>query len=175
MCSPAAAAYVLMAVGAGVQMDATAKANQANRAITRYNVAVEQNKASEARKAGAIAAAEHRDKVRRLVSSQRANIAARGFDPDQGSYSDLQFETLKLGAMDSETIRYNAEMAALGHESAMVDLRFRQRTDDMKTGYSTASSLLTMGQAAYGAWGSMAPSKPPLTGLNAANKSTIKR
>lgn len=151
MCHPAVP-YIIMAVGSAAQIDASQKANQANRAITRYNVAVEENKASEARKAGAIAAAEHRDKVRRLVSSQRANIAARGFDPDQGSYSDLQFETLKLGAMDSETIRYNAEMAALGHESAAVDLRFRQKVDNMKTRYDTTSSLLTMGEAAYGAW-----------------------
>lgn len=158
MCHPAVP-YVIAGLGAVYEGVAASEANKANKAITNYNIAVAQAKASQARRAGAVAAAEHRDKVRRLVGAQRANVGARGFDPDAGSYADLQTETWRLGEMDADVIRYNAEMAALGHESAIVDLRLRQDLDDMQTRAKIGSSLLTAGNAAYGVWNEWSKSK----------------
>lgn len=159
MCHPSVP-FIIAGLGAAVQGVATVQANKANKAITNYNISVERDKAERARQAGAIAAAEHRDKVRRLVGAQRANIAARGFDPDSGSYSDLQFETLKLGASDADRIRYNAEMEALGHETNMVDLRMRQQLDNKKTQWTVLGSALEVGASASSAWGEFKPKTP---------------
>lgn len=60
------------------------------------------------------AALEHRKKIRQLIGSQRAALAAQGIDVNSGSAMDTQMDTATLGAYDVETIKNNAWREAWG-------------------------------------------------------------
>lgn len=64
--------------------------------------------------AGEQEANEYGRKVRKTVGSQRAALAAQGVDVGVGTASELQAETLEIGAKDQETIRNNAFLEAYG-------------------------------------------------------------
>lgn len=125
-----AAYYGVMAAAAAFSVYSTVEQKQTANAIADHNAQVEDNKAVEARRAGAIANADHMRKVRRLIGSQIASSGASGADIFSGSSGDTINETMRLGAEDASRISYNAEMAALGHESAAQSLRVQKGLDN---------------------------------------------
>lgn len=53
-------------------------------------------------------------KIKKLLGSQRANLAAQGISINSGSAADVQQQTIDYGRYDSENIRNNAWRQAFG-------------------------------------------------------------
>lgn len=113
--------------------------------------------AEDAIRRGDRAALQHRKKVRQLIGSQRAALAAQGIDVNAGSAMDVQLDTASLGAQDAETIKNNAWREAWGLRS-------------QASGYGAQAAMAGISGGLAGFAGAQAQSSTFLTGgLNALN------
>lgn len=121
--------YGVMAVATAFSVYSTVEQKNQADGVAKYNAAAEVDKAAEARRAGAIANADHMRKVRHLIGTQIAAGGASGADVFSGSSENTLDETMRLGLDDASRISYNAELAALGHEGAAQSLRMQSGLD----------------------------------------------
>jgi hypothetical protein len=127
MCIPAAALAIggLILTGIGGIYE-----GKAERASAEYSAKVDENNAAQkdyiAQNTALIGSVEeerHRAKVRQLVGTQRATLAANGLDLSGGTALDLVTETAGMGEEDALTIRYNAAREAWGLREEAKGLR----------------------------------------------------
>lgn len=79
-----------------------------------YNAKVQENAALDAQQRGSIAAAEHQDKVRRLIGTQTATAAANGLLTNTGTPLDILVDTAGMGKLDALRLLSNANREANG-------------------------------------------------------------
>lgn len=113
--------------------------------------------AEDAIRRGDRAAIEHTKKVRQLVGSQRAALAAQGIDVNSGSAMDTQLDAATLGAYDVETIKNNAWREAWGlkvqagqYSSQAAMAGISSNLAGISGGFQQASTYLTGGLSALG-------------------------
>ena len=120
-----------------------------------FNAQVGELQAEDAIRRGDKAAERHSKKVRQLIGSQRAALAAQGIEVNEGTALELQLQEADFGAEDVETIRNNAWREAFGFKSEALGAR--QQADLLRLGGASESrsTLITGGlQAAqFGAEG----------------------
>jgi len=86
----------------------------------------------------------HAKKVKKLIGSQRANLAAQGIEVNADSALDIQIESAEFGAIDVETIRNNAYREAWGYKVQALDLGMKGSMA-MLSGESQARNTLLTG------------------------------
>lgn len=64
-------------------------------------------------------------KAKRIIGSQRVNIAAQGIEVNKGSALDIQLETAEFSALDALTIKNNAFREAAGFRIESIDLKLQ--------------------------------------------------
>ena len=159
MCNPVAIVGIALTVASGLYAaDAQKQAGRAQVIVAERNATLERQKGELANRIGAVAEENHRSKVRQLLGSQRASLAANGIDPNSGTALALQDETVAFGETDAMTIRYNAAREAWGYGVNATNFATdaavtRSATKNAVTGtyLTTAANAFTM---AYGAMSS---------------------
>jgi hypothetical protein len=161
MCEPTTIALVagmVLTAGAGLyQADAAKKAGEAQNTIAQRNAELEDYKGKMAVNIGAVAEENHRAKVRQMVGSQRATLAANGVDLGSGTALDLIGETAEFGEADALTIRYNAAREAWGYGTNATNYRTEGsvartngRNSAKGTYLTTAASMASMAGGGFG-------------------------
>jgi hypothetical protein len=145
MCEVASIAYIAAAViGAysGIKAGNAAKASgEYQQKVADQNAALSDFKAEETGKLGAIQEERQRAKVRQVIGSQRASLAANGIDLSSGTALDLVGETAAFGEEDALMLRYNAMNEAWGYRT--------QATNFRNDGSAAASTGQNQASAAY--------------------------
>ncbi len=97
-------------------------------------------------------AAEYSKKVRSIVGSQRAALAAQGIDVDSGTALEIQLETAAQGAMDAQTIKNNAWRQSFGLTQESVASRVQGQFDRITGRFQAGAARTTaaLQATAYG-------------------------
>lgn len=140
-----AGAYAL--ISAVVAAAGTAYSVSESKKASDYNEAVYEQQAAAAKSKAAYDEKLHRERVRRLLSSQRAQYGKSGLEMS-GSALLAQEETAAQGEMDALAIRYGGDVNAARSRSAAVLTKMQGRSAAV-SGYSKAGSTLLSGYARY--------------------------
>jgi len=116
MCDPTVALVATVA-SAGAQAYGAYQQSAAEKAAAKYNAAVANNQAADARRRGEEEAIRKQRDARRLAGAQRTSFAARGIDISAGTAGDIIDETNFFGLTDATTARNNAAREAAGFTS----------------------------------------------------------
>lgn len=150
----AALPYLLVAQAVATAYSVYAQ-SQANKAAAEYQAAIQENNAKIARwqaedamERGLREEAAKRLQTARMLASQRATMAARGLDLDEGSPFDVLVGTAYIGELDALTIRDNAAKEAWairerGKGFTSEAELYRMKAANEKPLFSAAGSLLT--------------------------------
>lgn len=159
MCSAGAffaAAMVVTAAAGAYSADSSKKLGQYENEVAQQNANLEDYRAEQVGRSGAMAEEQHRQKVRQMVGTQRASLAANGIDLGSGTAEDMIGDTWSMGEADALTIRYNAMQEAWGLRTNATNLRsggkaavIRGKNEATGTYLSTAGSLMSMGASGY--------------------------
>lgn len=114
------------------------------------NARISDEKAKEAIKRGNKNSFQHAKKVKQVIGSQRAKLAAAGIDVNSGSAMDIQLETAEYGLDDAETIKNNAWKEAWGFEVDAVNQRAQGEMSNLTARHQANNTLLTGGLNAAG-------------------------
>lgn len=158
MCEPTTIAAIALVVAGGLYTaDAQREAGRAQVQVAERNAETDRQRAELANRIGSVQEDRHRAKVRQMLGSQRANLAARGIDPDAGIGLAMQDETVSFGETDAMTIRYNAAREAWGfgvsaNNSLTEAAVTRANTKNAVTGtyLTTAANAFSLGAGAFG-------------------------
>jgi len=101
--------------------------------------------AADVERRGEKAAREHQKKVRQLVGSQRAALAAQGVTVDVGTAQDIQTEAAEIGALDVMTIKNNAYRQAFGFKQQAVQDRFQGELARQTSQFQAGQTLISGG------------------------------
>lgn len=108
------------------------------------NARLAEMQAKETEAAGEKQAAQHRAKVKALVGSQKAALAAQGIDIGAGTALDLIGQTTEAGEDDAATIRMNAYKQAFGIRQE-AQMGVNQGQFDYLSGRNEARNTLLTG------------------------------
>ena len=154
----AAAAAVIGAAMSGYGMYQQSQAQKAQAeyqsAVARNNQIIGEQNAADAMKRGQIEADKHRGKVQALKGSQKAAMAAGGFEIDSGTNLDVLSDTAQLGELVALTILNNAEREAYQHKVAAMNSGAQSNLYGMAA--DAQSPLLSGGTALIGGLGNAA-------------------
>lgn len=114
--------------------------NQAN-----INARFAELQGKEVLKRGDREAASHGKKVGRMISSQRATLAAQGIVVDSGTALQIQEDTREIGAQDAETIRNNAWREAFSLKQQAQGFRRQGAIDRMTSDFQARTTLINAG------------------------------
>jgi hypothetical protein len=117
-------------------------------AVARNNQIIGEQNAADAMKRGEIEADKHRAKVQQLKGTQKAAMAAGGFEIDTGSNLDILADTAQMGELDALTILNNAEREAYQHKVAAMNSSAQAGLYGMAA--ASQSPLLSGGTALVG-------------------------
>jgi hypothetical protein len=123
-------------------------AGKFNRDQARRNAGLMSLQAQEIEERGQKESNLHRRKVRGMVGSQRAALAAQGIDVGSGTALDVQGETAYLGEMDAQQIKENAMLEAYGLRSKARNLMSQSRYDYKAAKFGSRATLLAGGMKA---------------------------
>lgn len=113
----ASAASTAVSVMGAIQQGKAAQAQANYQAqVSQNNAQVAQWQAADAIERGKRDEAEHRQKVARMIGTQRAGIAGSGFELGDLTSQDILGDTAAMGEIDALTIRTNAKREAWGYE-----------------------------------------------------------
>jgi hypothetical protein len=107
-------AVATAAVGAGVSAYSSVASGENAKETADYNAKVQQNSALDAQQRGAVASAEHSQKVRRMIANQLASASANGLMANTGTPLDIMTDTAGMGKLDSLRLLNNAGREAQG-------------------------------------------------------------
>jgi hypothetical protein len=117
-----------------------------------FNSKVADLQARDAELRGKKEATEHKTKVKTLIGSQRAALAAQGIDVGSGSALDLQTETAEFGALDAMTIRNNAFREATGYRIQSIDYAGQATMTRLAGKNAARNTMLAGGISALGSF-----------------------
>lgn len=139
----------------GAYLQAESQKNEAKyqEKMFELNARMANQQAEDAIKRGDKEAQAHKQKVKGLIGSQRAAMAAQGLDLSDGSALEIQQDTAELGAQDALNIKNNAWREAWGYRVQAADMTGRGRMTAMAGQNNYRNTLIAGGlQAArYGA------------------------
>lgn len=121
-----------------------------NEAVADNNATLAERQAVDAEERGKIEADEHRERVQRIISEQRAGMSASGVEINSGSALDLIVGTREMGELDALRIENNAAREAYGYRSQGMNYKAQGKLDRYagNTG-AVGTALSTAGNAAY--------------------------
>lgn len=116
-----------------------------------YNAKVQENAALDARQRGAVAAAEHQDKVKRLIGTQMATAGANGLLATTGTPLDIITDTAGMGKLDSLRLLSNANRQASGFDDQSKLTKFEGSNAATAGNMNAAGAIVGgLGSAAKG-------------------------
>lgn len=152
----ASAAMAIMAMSSAgnayAQSNAAKTQGEFQKQQAEQNARLAEMQAKETEEAGEKQSQQHRAKVKALVGSQKAALAAQGIDIGSGSALDLIDQTTAAGEDDAATIRLNAYRQAFGIRQQGANTRNQGQFDYMAGRAESRNTLLTGGMqaASYG-------------------------
>lgn len=145
------AVMAMSSIGNAVAQSSAAKSQgEFQKQQAEQNARLAELQAKEAEQAGEKEAQQHRKKVRAMIGSQKAGLAAQGIDIGSGSALELFGETAEMGEMDAATIRKNSYRQAFGLRQQASMTRSQGRFDYMSSRAEARNTLLTGGLQAAG-------------------------
>lgn len=136
MCAPWIAALVGAGMKAGGEYTKAHNEREAYRhqaKVADNNVQYAEWQAEDAVARGQSQEASHRLKVAQLRGTQRASLAARGVDIEEGSALNILEDTDFMGELDARTIKDNAAREAWGYKVAAQNFKMNA---DMNRAYA---------------------------------------
>lgn len=88
-----------------------------------FNATLAEEQGKDAIKRGDVAAKDYNKKIKGVIGSQRAAMAAQGVDISDGSALEIQEDTAAIGAQDMLTIKNNAWREAWGYKVNVSNLK----------------------------------------------------
>lgn len=150
------ASLALTAVSGAYAADSAKKSGQYQANVAAQNAELDEFRATQAQRIGAIEEDKQRAKVRQVVGSQRASLAANGIDLGSGTAEDMIVETETMGEVDALTLRFNAMNEAWGYRTSAVNERnsgkfakWSGKRQATGTYLSTAASMAGTAAGAY--------------------------
>ena len=152
------AASAVLTVGSGLYAaDSAKKSGEYTAEVAAENAKLDDFRAEQSGRLGSIAEENHRAKVRQMVGTQRANLAANGIDMSSGTAADMIDETETMGEVDALTLRFNAQQEAWGYRVGGTNNRnegkFAKWSGERQatgTYLSTAANVAGSAVSAYG-------------------------
>lgn len=118
------------------------------RAQAEENARLAEAQAADIETRGQKEAGQFRRKVRGVVGSQRAALAAQGIDIGSGTAKDIAEETAAIGEQEASQIRINAIRQAFGVRTQAINTRAQGEFDQIAGKSAASSALLTGGLGA---------------------------
>jgi len=94
---------------------------------------------------GESAANEQKKKVKQLIGTQRAALAAQGIEVNSDTALDIQADTAGMGALDVLTIKNNAWREAWGYKVQALDYSGQAVMAGISSKFNATQTLLTGG------------------------------
>jgi hypothetical protein len=145
MCEPISMMMMAMGASSLISASGSLQEGQASEGAAAYNAAVARQSAQASVDKAAYDEEMHRERVRKLISSQRAAYGASGVDIE-GSPLLLLEDTAAQGEMDALAIRYGGEVEA-SQKRSQAELYELQGKNAKKASYYKAGSSLLSGGA----------------------------
>jgi Flp pilus assembly protein TadB len=140
---------VVAAVGAGTSAYSSIKQGEAQKEAAEENAKIAEANARAAQEKAAYDEEMHRERVKKILKSQRALYGASGVDME-GTPMIVQADTMEQGELDALAIRRGGDVAA-AEQRSMARLYKMQGKSALKQGYySAGSSLLGSGSSIIG-------------------------
>lgn len=158
MCDPTVALVASIA-SAGATAYGAYQQSAAEKAAAKYNAAVAQNQAADARRRGEEEAIRRQRDARRLAGRQRTTFAANGIDISAGTAGDIVDETNFFGLVDATTARNNAAREAAGFTSEANLYRTQARSANPLA--AAGVSLIGSAGAVADRWGKFRNNRVP--------------
>lgn len=153
MCHPVVAVVASLLSTAAASYSAYASGENAKE-VADYNAEMDRRAADDALQRGSIDAAEHRQKVRQMISQQNANMSTAGVDTSTGTPLEVMSETAGMGELDALRIVNNAQRQAAGLKAQSELEVFRGNAAQQAGYFNTAGTALGgIGNAAAGYYG----------------------
>ena len=130
------------AASAGTTAYSAVAAGENAKETADYNKQVADNAAQDALQRGSIAAAEHKQKVRQLISQQNAEFSAGGIDASTGTPLEIMTQTAGMGQLDALRILNNAQRTAGGYTSQGNLDEFQGNAAQRAGAFGAAGSIL---------------------------------
>lgn len=128
MCDMLSASIALTVVTTAVSAYSAYEGQKAQNKAADFNAAIATRNAENLENQGKFITAkgeedvaQHRDKVQRIIGSQRSGFGTTGLLVDEGTASDTTQNTAKFGEMDALTIRNNAALQAWAARNQAAD------------------------------------------------------
>jgi hypothetical protein len=156
----------------GAEREAARKAAIYNKSVARLNRLHAEANSKDALRRGDIAAVNKAQETSQLVGLQRAMLAAKGLDPNQGSAAQLQVDAVGEGKLEELTIEANAVREALGFDQQaelfLIEERFAEadRARAVASGnnpFDAIATIVTTGVQTFGKIKSATATKPTPT------------
>lgn len=145
---------VMNAIGNKKRGAAEARAAESQAQQYEFNAGIADLQAQDAAQRGLEEEQKFRTQVRGLIGTQRAGFAGQNVVVGDGSAADVQADSARLGELDAQQIRANAQREAWGFQVQADDLRMgakvaRQGGQAAKSAanWATAGSLLSTGSS----------------------------
>lgn len=139
-----ALAIVAAVAGAAISAVGAESSAQAQSNSAKYNSAVESNNAGVAAQQAKFDADQISDETRRNVASQRAAMAASGFDPNTGTFADVTQDTKQRGEMTRLMRIYQGKLG-INRSVSQSQLDQSNASNAMTAGYFGATSNILGG------------------------------
>lgn len=149
MCNPALALAIASTAIAARGQYVSGKFQEAQ---AKTNEQIAETQALDATRRGQIAEDEQRARVRQVLGTQRAILAANAVSASTGSPLALLADTARYGELDALTVRNNAAREAYGYRIEGMNARSRGQFARLEGNYGAGSTLLAGGAQAYGIW-----------------------
>lgn len=144
------------AVGAVQQANAAAASAKYNAQVNQNNAILADRAAEDARKRGEVEAQEHNRRVSALRGKQTAAMAANGLDVSSGSPLAILGDTAMMGALDTQTIRNNAEREGLGYEAQGMNFRAESQLNRMQAKSAKQAGMIGAAGSVVSGFGQVA-------------------
>lgn len=140
---------VLTVAGAVTGATGALSAGKAQSDMANYNAAVAANQAIAAQQSAAFDEEQHRTKLAKLLSTQKANYGASGVDPNTGTPLQVMADTAAQGELDALAIRYGGAVGA-ARATSQAELDKMQAKSARVAGYYGAGTSLLTGASRLG-------------------------
>lgn len=144
-------ASITSAVGGVFAANAIADQGKYAREIFQANADFSRLQAEDTIRRGEIDAQKYKKKVKQLLGTQRANLAAQGVDVsgmDSSAY-EIQKQTLEYGYQDVQTIRNNAFRAAWGLKFQASQYMAQGQNAELEARAKSTNTLLSSGMQSF--------------------------
>jgi len=139
---------IIAGISAVVSAAGSIKAGKDQKAAAEYNAQVDEQNAIAATNKAAYDESIHRDKVKRLLSEQKAIIGASGVDIS-GSPLLATIDTIEKGELDALAIRYGGEVESQQYTSSATASRLEGQAASTASKYKAGSTLLSGASKSY--------------------------